>query len=149
MKQFTFSLERMQNYKEQVLSKEKTFLSHLMNEKRRLQEQIQTIIQQKKATWHKLQKKQMEGIMVGELQSYQFMLQNMTHQLRELTDSLEVAEHDVAEQQAVVVMLSQELSGLEKLEEKQREEHRVLEQKEWELEISEQVARTMIKKKKL
>ncbi len=147
MKQFTFSLERIQNYKEQILSKEKVSLTHLTNQERDLEEQIECLITQKETTWSVLQKKQIEGIMVSELQSYQFILQNMTHQLIELNQSIILKQKEIAEQKKVVLALYQELSGLDKLETKQRNEHKVSQQKAWELEVSEQIVRGMHDKK--
>ena len=120
-----------------------------MNEEKRLQEKNDMLMQQKEQTWHTLQQKQVEGIMAGELNSYQFMMKNMTYQLNELSDTLGLAKNDTDEQKEVVMQLSQELSGLEKLEEKQRQEHAILEQKAWELELSQQIARGMILKGRL
>jgi flagellar FliJ protein len=71
---------------------------------------------------------------------YKFHSENTRLQLNNLYEELERAEARVEAQIKVVVSASQEVSGLDKLEEKQLEEYRYLEAKEMQEEILERVA---------
>ena len=71
---------------------------------------------------------------------YKFYSENTRLQLNNLYEELERANARVDAQIKVVVSASQEVSGLDKLEEKQLEEYRYLEAKEMQEEILELVA---------
>ena len=72
---------------------------------------------------------------------YKFYSENTRLQLNNLYEELKRAEARVEAQIKVVVAASQEVSGLDKLEEKQLEEYRYLEAKEMQEEILEMVAK--------
>jgi flagellar FliJ protein len=86
-------------------------------------------------------KQSKNGLMANELMLYKFHSENTRLQLNNLYEELKRAEARVDAQIKVVVSASQEVSGLDKLEEKQLEEYKYLEAKEMQEEILERVAR--------
>ena len=140
MKSFQFSLARMRSYKEQVLEKEKTTLRHLQAEKTRIEMEIENLENHRKNREEEF-KSSKNGLMASDLMLYKFHSENTRLQLNNLYEELERAEARVEAQIKVVVSASQEVSGLDKLEEKQLEEYRYLEAKEMQEEILEMVAK--------
>ncbi len=139
MKPFVFSLERMYNYKEQVFDKEKNELASLRKIRNDIEDEIDNL------KWHKEHKRaEMNemangGMKAFELQSYKFYLENIDMQIKERNIALKKAEEAVAKQLEIVKMISVEISGLEKLEGKQKEEHRKKSSKENEVQILEYI----------
>ncbi len=140
MKSFQFSLARMRSYKEQVLEKEKTTLRHLQAEKAKIETDIENLENHRKEREQEF-KQSKNGLMASELMLYKFHAENTRLQLNNLYEELKRAEARVDAQIKVVVGASQEVSGLDKLEEKQLEEYRYLEAKELQEEILEMVAK--------
>ena len=140
MKSFQFSLARMRSYKEQVLEKEKTALRQLQAEKAKLEVDIENLENHRKEREQEF-KESKNGLMASELMLYKFHAENTRLQLNNLYEELKRAEARVDAQIKVVVSASQEVSGLDKLEEKQLEEYRYLEAKELQEEILEMVAK--------
>ena len=140
MKSFQFSLARMRSYKEQVLEKEKTTLRHLQAEKAKIETDIENLENHRKEREQEF-KESKNGLMASELMLYKFHAENTRLQLNNLYEELKRAEARVDAQIKVVVSASQEVSGLDKLEEKQLEEYRYLEAKELQEEILEMVAK--------
>lgn len=140
MKSFQFSLARMRSYKEQVLEKEKTTLRHLQAEKTRIEMEIENLESHRKNREEEF-KNSKNGLMASDLMLYKFHSENTRLQLNNLYEELKRAEQRIDAQIKVVVGASQEVSGLDKLEEKQLEEYRYLEAKEMQEEILEMVAK--------
>ena len=139
MKSFQFSLARMRSYKEQVLEKEKTTLRHLQAERAKIEMDIENLESHRKSREEEF-KQSKNGLMANELMLYKFHSENTRLQLNNLYEELKRAEARVDAQIKVVVSASQEVSGLDKLEEKQLEEYKYLEAKEMQEEILERVA---------
>ena len=130
----------MRSYKEQVLEKEKTTLRRLQAEKAKIEMDIENLENHRKSREEDF-KQSKKGLMAGDLMLYKFHSENTRLQLNNLYEELERAEARVDAQIKVVVSASQEVSGLDKLEEKQLEEYRYLEAKEMQEEILEMVAK--------
>lgn len=140
MKSFQFSLARMRSYKEQVLEKEKTTLRQLQAEKTKIETEIENLENHRKSREEEFNNSK-NGLMSHELMLYKFHAENTRLQLNNLYEELKRAEARIDAQIKVVVSASQEVSGLDKLEEKQLEEYRYLEAKELQEEILEMVAK--------
>ncbi len=130
----------MRSYKEQVLEKEKTALRQLQAEKAKLEVDIENLENHRKIREEAF-KNSKSGLMANELMLYKFHAENTRLQLNNLYEELKRAEARVDAQIKVVVNASQEVSGLDKLREKQLEEYRYLEAKEMQEEILEMVAK--------
>lgn len=137
MKQFRFSLERMRTYKGQLLDREKSALRVLQQRKNEIESRLARIIEFKEEKNRELIEKQMRGINAQEMDVYRLYIENARLQIRQLEAELRIASGEVERQLAIVVKASQEVSGLDKLEEKQLREHQKLEAKEQERTISE------------
>ena len=130
----------MRSYKEQVLEKEKTTLRQLQAEKTKIETDIENLENHRNAREQEF-KESKNGLMASDLMLYKFYSENTRLQLNNLYEELKRAEARVEAQIKVVVAASQEVSGLDKLEEKQLEEYRYLEAKELQEEILEMVAK--------
>ncbi len=140
MKSFTFTLERTRRYKEQVLNKEKGILQRLLQRKNEIEEQIRQLEIYRELKALEFQREQQKGLEPARLDAYRFYLENVRLQLKQLKIDLRRAEDEAERQRQVVLLASQELSGLDKLEEKQWEEYRYDYAKDNELQLSDHLA---------
>lgn len=120
MKGFKFSLERIHNYKGQVLNEEKNNLSLLHKQRRELLEKIEEYKEFIAKTNAEMKERQAKGITILELSTYNFTIEHTRKQIYQTTN--EVAELDVriAKQTNVVLEASREVKGLDKLYEHQK-----------------------------
>lgn len=137
MKQFRFSLERIQRYKQQILDSEKNQLAVLQRQMAELTAAIQHLREDQTQRLNTLQQRQLEGISARELQKERFLLENSRLQLRQLNAEREKLQKQVDRQMEKVVAASRESKSIDKLEEKQLEEYRQNEARERSEEISE------------
>ena len=147
MKPFVFSLERMQNYKQQVLNREKNALRRLRQQRDAIEDRIselQLFCRQKSL---ELQDKQRLGMSAAELNAYGCLMENARRQLEQCRAALVQAEAEVERQRKIVLTATQELSGLDKLEEKQLEAYRLETARDTEQQISEQVSMRLVRKR--
>lgn len=130
MKPFVFSLERVRDYKEQLLDREKIRLAALRRRReeilKRLTE-LNTYIEEKN---QELQRLQDEGAYVSEINSLCFIIENAKEQREAALDALNKATEAVEMQRQKVIGQSQELNGFDRLKEKKLEEHKYLEMQE-------------------
>lgn len=146
MKAFEFSLERIRNYKIQVLDKEKKILGNLKRRRDEIAEKIYALekfVEEKKAL---MQMKQIEGVSMSELTSMNYLIESSRKQIEVLQIELRKADEVVEAQRKIVLSVYQEKTGMDKLEEKQAEEYRLLEAKATESEIMQAIANTMARK---
>lgn len=144
MKKFAFSLNKMLDYKDQMLQKEKGTLSQFRSQKNKVDKQIEMLEQEFLLCDEKLKEESKKGITVVKVQSYNFMLGNIRQQIKQLTLQQKVFEAAIENQIKVVVAASQEVSGLDKLKEKQLEEYNQMVAKSDELIISEFISSKLI-----
>ena len=83
---------------------------------------------------------------MSELVSLNFLIDNTRKQIQVLQIELYKAEEIVEAQRKVVLSIYQEKTGMDKLEEKQTEEYRLLEAKAFESEIMQAITNTMMRK---
>ncbi|HHU05416.1 MAG TPA: hypothetical protein GXZ65_02900 [Clostridiales bacterium] len=130
MKPFVFSLERVRDYKEQLLDREKIRLAALRRRReeilKRLTE-LNTYIEEKN---QELQRLQDEGAYVSEINSLCFIIENAKEQREAALAALNKATEAVEMQRQKVIGQSQELNGFDRLKEKKLEEHKYLEMQE-------------------
>ena len=146
MKQFEFSLERIRNYKIQVLEKEKKTLGNLKLKRDEIADRICSMEKFRDEKTSQIQQKQIEGVSMGELVSLNYLIDNTRKQIQVLQIELLKAEEIVEAQRKVVLSIYQEKTGMDKLEEKQTEEYRLLEAKAFESEIMQAITNTMMRK---
>ena len=143
MKAFRFSLDRVREFKSQILDKEKKTLGVLLKNRDDILLKIAEIEQRRLALSREAENKQTEGISAIELNSYNFLLENARTQLEMLNIQLNKAEEELEAQRQVVLAIYQEKTGMDKLEERQLEEYRLLEAKENENDIMQVISNKM------
>ncbi|MEG0941368.1 MAG: flagellar FliJ family protein [Oscillospiraceae bacterium] len=148
MKSFEFSLNRIRNYKSQVLDKEKKTLGLLQRKRDEILEKIDNNTDYRLDKAAELSKKQCEGLSMTEISAYNYLIENARLQAELLQVQLLRAEEEFEAQRQIVLGVYQEKTGMDKLEEKQAEEYRLLEAKATENEIMQVVSTQMADKSK-
>lgn len=145
MKPFSFTLQRLLDFKERLLEKEKLTLASLRVEQRKLHDQIDYLRGQKAALQAKIRKKSSEGAFASDLQSLQYQVDICSFKLKSIREEKKKVDILVEQQLQTVLAIIKENAQLEKLKEKQLEEYRLAESRETEEIISEFVSVKLIK----
>lgn len=145
MKNFKFSLERMRSYKNQLLDREKDTLARCRAREREIEAQMRALSGALQEKSHELAERQRQGMDSGELMVYRLYMENGRRSGEQLRQALEEARQASEAQLRVVVAASQEVTSLDKLEDRQREEYRLEEGKEREKILSEFVSSQVIR----
>ncbi len=124
MKAFTFSLEKMYNYKEQILNVEKNTLAQLRARRDEISDEITYLEKSRLQKKIEMDEKALNGMSVFDLQSYNFMIENMQKQIKVLKEELKKQEILVEKQVEVVKLANMDMASLEKLESKQKESYK-------------------------
>ena len=146
MEAFKFSLNRVRNYKSQVLDKEKKVLGMLQRKRDEIIERINSLERYRDDKIDELRLKQQKGASMSELSSYNYLIENARIQIKAARIELLKAEEEIEAQRQVVISVYQEKTGMDKLEEKQVEEYRLLEAKSEENEIMQVISNRMADK---
>ena len=144
MKPFKFSLQRLLNYKENVLDKEKNTLAALRAEQRRVVDQIEYTETQYSRLSNEIRRISSKGVLAIDVQQIQYKVDACTYRLRELEVEKEAIDARVEEQLQIVLELIKENKQLDTLKDRQLEEYRMEEVRENSEIISEFVSRTLI-----
>lgn len=145
MKKFEFSLHKMLDYKDSMLEKEKNALMQLHAQRQALEEKIVRYEEQFEETAEEQRCETMQGTTAHQIRMYAFQMENIRCQLKQLRNDEKVLNAAIEKQRRVVVSLSQEVSGLDKLKEKQREEYDYSIRKSEELQISEMISEKYVR----
>ena len=130
MKPFVFPLERVRDYKEQLLEGEKIRLAELRRRREEILRRIEELSAYIEEKNRQLQRMQEEGAYVSEIISLRFMIENAAEQREAALAELNRATAEVELQRQKVIGLSQELNGFDRLKERKLEEYRYLEAQE-------------------
>ena len=134
----------MREYKTQVLDAEKNLLTTLHKRLFDIEEQIRICKEFRKMKQEEMKQKQAFGSTMRELEECRFYLNNTHCQLEELEEARLLAAHAVELQRLVVLQASQDVSSLDKLEERQLEEYHFLEARDNEKTIQEHVITQLV-----
>lgn len=135
MKAFRFSLDRIRNFKSQILDKEKKTLGLIIKNRDEILVKIHEMESRRLTLSQEAENKQNTGVSISELTSYNYLIENARKQIELLNIELEKAEEELEAQRQVVLAIYQEKTGMDKLEERQVEEYKLLEAKDTENEI--------------
>lgn len=130
MKKFNFTLKRMRDYKNQILEGEKGYLLSLYSEYNQLESRYNDLNNEMKNVCLESSDALKNGISVRDIQVFEMKKSSIRREQSQLRIQMNVMESSIERQRRVVVRLSQEVSGLDKLEEKQRAEYDYLVTKE-------------------
>lgn len=137
MKKFEFSLSKMLDYKDQILQEEKNTLMQLRAEKNAVDKKIEQLAESLRKFNDKYREEVNCGIKSEEINGFKFHLENIRYQISELYKEQKNVSNKIEKQTGTVISISQDVSGLEKLKEKQSEEYNKLAMKAEELRLSE------------
>ncbi len=147
VKKFEFSLSKMRDYKKQLLDSEKNKMLKLQAERNFAKEAIKSLQVDYDTIHTEMTDEITKGVTIMEVKVFQFRKDSVKLEQQQLQTQIYVLDGAIERQRRVVVGLSQEVSGIEKLEEKQRTEYERLLAKENELIISEFIASKFIREK--
>lgn len=140
MKKFSFSLDTVLNYKEQVLDGLKAEHMKILVRVRKCEDEIDELEKTYHQSAQEFDEKKRQGMGVHDMHIYDNFLQLIQKQIeRKLEEFAELKKKEEA-QRAKVVEAKKESSSIQKLKEKQAEEYRKQEQKENEQMIEEFVS---------
>ena len=140
MKKFVFTLERLKQYREQVLETEKGSLADLRGQLNRLQAELEDILEELARLNRELVEMYERGTTPLDISVHKRYIAAKQQELHMKRHQIMLKEREIERQLEVVVEATKELSKLEKLEEQQIEEYKAAEQKETEAFIEEFVS---------
>ena len=137
MKKFAFSLQKMYDYKKQILESEKNQLMALRREKIEMENRIEQLAQLMDEIRLKSQDEVMKGTTASRLMFYSMQMDGIKREQTQITYQIGLMDMRIEKQRRKVVAVSQDVSGLEKLRDEQRSEYNHLAVKENENAIEE------------
>ncbi len=145
MKKFKFSLDRMLDYQQQNMQKEKNVMGQIMEQIISCENQRKKVETELEQIHADMDREIRKGTTIYQIRLFTTMIENGKRQLSGIKSRLNILEQEKEKQREIVVEASKEVTKLEKLKEKQWEEYRHAEAKEQELVISEHVAGQFIR----
>ena len=145
MKKFQFSLDKLQNYKEQVLESEKNSLGFLRGELRELNYQLEELIKLVDLKSDELEHTMLTSVTPADFAARKRFITFKQQEIHTTRRLIAVKEEEIEKQLEIVVEATKEVNTLDKLEERQLEEHRYAQLKEDEHFIEEFVSNQRIR----
>lgn len=137
MKKFVFSMQKMRDYKKQILESEKNILLGLRRERLVYEDKInmleQTMTDLRNNSNHDIT----NGTTASKLMFYSMQMDGVKREQTQVKYQINLMDMKIEKQRKNVVRLSQELSGLDKLENQQLEDYKKLLAKENETSVQE------------
>ncbi len=124
MKKFRFTLDKLLDYKGQLLEKEKNDLAALNLRRAETQEEIELLESELHRAQDSFNEKAARGIAATDMMVFANYQKGLRIKIEDARKELCEIEKEVERQTGVVVEASKEVSSLEKLEEKQLEEYK-------------------------
>lgn len=140
MKKFVFTLERLKQYREQVLETEKGSLADLRGQLNRLQAELEDILEELARLNRELVEMYERGTTPLDISVHKRYIAAKQQELHMKRLQIMLKEREIERQLEIVVEATKEVSKLEKLEKQQIEEYKAAEQKETEAFIEEFVS---------
>ena len=123
MKKFKFSLDKLLNYKEQILDKEKNELSALRHKKQSAEEELLEVKNHLKVSNQNYIEKSQAGMSAQDMVVSKRYLNSLTDRIFQLDKIIAIYEEKIQKQLLVVIVATKEVNTIQKLEEKQLEEY--------------------------
>lgn len=140
MKKFQFSLQKLMDFREQELDRQKNTLSALRGELFRIEEAATELRMKVAEESEQLERVCIEGAQIYEISMRKRYIVTLQQEIHLREEQARIKQQEIEEQLGVVVEATKDVKTLEKLEEKQLEEYKALEQKENEQFIEEFVS---------
>ncbi|MFT3951833.1 MAG: hypothetical protein QM689_07830 [Oscillospiraceae bacterium] len=123
MKKYEFTLEKVRDFKSQILNREKNLLLGLRMERNRLEADEQGLKDLFEQLNDEMHEEFCQGMCVSRIRLFEYRKNGIREERRSLGDKMTVLDASIERQQRRVAAVKQEVSGLDKLEEKQREDY--------------------------
>lgn len=120
---FNFRFQTLLKHREFHLRKAQVALAAALSRQDSLVAARQALIARIQDEGHRWDQKQMEGVGVGEYQSYSYFMRSLERQLLRYDGELRRVAQEIAQAQALVQEKERELKVVERLEEQDREEY--------------------------
>ena len=137
MKKFAFSLQKMYDYKKQILEAEKNTLMSLRREKNNYELRIEELGKTMEEVRIRSGEEVAGGTTASRLMFYSMQMDGIKREQTQLKYQINLMDMKIEKQRRKVVALSQDVFGLEKLREEQKSEYDHLAVKENENAIKE------------
>lgn len=146
MKRFQFTLDKLLQFKQQVLDREKNDLAHLRRQQQEISDKKAELEFRLRHSSDDFAIKSAKGMTIVQITVFKEFHKSLSEQIRELEQAIAVFEEKIQKQLGVVVEATKEVSSLEKLEDKQQEEYNFNVQKAEEHFIDEYVTNSTYKR---
>ena len=124
MKRFNFTLGKLLDYKDQVLSKEKNDLAALRGLRNQTEEEKIQLEETLKISGEEFAVKAAEGMSVNDITMFKNFHSALFRQIKDAEEKIADLDRKIQNQTEVVVRASKDVNSLEKLRDKQLEEYR-------------------------
>lgn len=139
-------MEKLRNYKEQILESEKNNLGILRKELSDLKFKLEETLKLIDMKANELEYAMLKSITPADFAARKRFITFKQQESHDIRRAIVFKEHQVQEQLQVVIEATKEVNTLDKLEERQLEEHKYAEMKEQELFIEEFVSGQSVRK---
>ncbi|MBD5112516.1 MAG: flagellar export protein FliJ [Ruminococcaceae bacterium] len=140
MKKFQFSLQKLMDFRQQELDRQKNILSALQAEKRQIEESRELLVVKVTEQSEQLDRVYRLGSTASDIAMRKRYIVTLQQEIHAREQQAIEKQREIEEQLSVVVEATKEVKTLEKLEEKQLEEYKNAANKENELFIEEFVS---------
>ncbi len=137
MKKFAFSLQKMYDYKKQILESEKNTLMSLRREKNEYLNRLEVLAQTMDDVRVKSVEEVSKGTTAAKLMFFSMQMDGIKREQTQIKYEINIMDMKIEKQRRKVVAVSQDVSGLEKLRDAQKSEYDHLAIKENESAIEE------------
>lgn len=147
MKKFQFTLEKLWDYKKMLLDKEKLVLAGLNSRKHELDQKISENLRQSDRLDHEFRETLRVGTTAVKIRTFQFQIEQLQRQLQTFQTEKANLKALIGRQMTAVIGLSKEVSQMESLHDRQKEEHRNQMVKTEELRLEEFISAQSVRKR--
>lgn len=144
MKKFVFSLEKVLGYKRQMLDLRKNELFRLQAQQNDMERQIADRSLEFGDTNRRLTLKMRDGVVPHDIAVYKGYMEDLNRRIRVLRGQRQKIMETIAAKQQEIVRMNSDISGLERLKDKQQNLYRSCEKKELERTVEEFVGRAKV-----
>ena len=140
MKKFIFSLEKVLDFKQQSLDVKKNEIAVLQAKLHELEEEIEALNEKFIISNGRMKKEMQQGITQNDVAIYKMYFSTLNVQIQKLLQDKEQLFEVITQKKSELIQINSEISGFEKLKDKQFTEYSKIKQKSDELAIDEFVS---------
>ena len=141
MKKFVFTLEKVLNYKKQILDVKKSEMAQLQTKLKELEEEIRALELRSQELSRSLAARLQSGIATSEAADCKTFQTELIRKIQKLLGKKQQLLELISLKRQEIVRMNSEISGLERLKDKQMDNYRKLSGKEQERSVEEFVVR--------